>query len=93
MIYMTDKPAITLADITVRVKSFESEQFAGYANSIMSGVNKVEYIEVNGYLYCTVSAGFPNGSDVKMVVEVSYVIGTVQYVQELTFVGNAYQVQ
>ena len=91
MIYLADKPAITLEELTITIISFESVQFAGYAEAILAGATKVHYIAETGYFYATVSNGFPNDSDITMVVNVSYELNGVTYSQNLTFVGNVYQ--
>ena len=90
MIYLADKPAITVEDITIVIKSFESTQHAVHTDAILAGATKVHYIAETGYFYSTVAVGLPNGGDQVMVVEISYELNGVKYVQELTFEGNVY---
>lgn len=90
-IYLADKPNIELADITVTIDSFESTQFAGYKDAMLEkGVNKVEYIPSTGRFYGTVANGFPDKSDIKMKVTISYTIGADVYKKQLLFEGNIY---
>jgi len=90
-IYLADKPAITIDDITATIVSFESVTFAGYRDAIMAGTNKVHYIADSGWFHSTLANGFPDNGDQKMVVNLSYTLGGVDYSQNLTFVGNFYQ--
>ena len=89
-IYLADKPNLAIEDFTITVISFESTQFAGYKDQLMGATFKVHYIQGQGWLFSTVSAGFPNGADQVMVVNVTYVLDGVTYSQNLKFVGNAY---
>ncbi len=91
-IYLIDKPDLTLNDFTMTIVSFESTQHAGDKDQIMSGVTKVHYIkDQGGWLHGTIKVGLPDGHDQKMVINVTYTIGTTIYTQNVTFVGNAYQ--
>ena len=90
-IYLVDKPAITMDDISIEIVSFESTQFAGYKDAIMAGATKVHYVADQGWFLATVANGFPNEGDQVMVVKISYVFNGTSYSQEVKFVGNAYQ--
>lgn len=92
-IYLTDKPDLSINDFTMTIVSFESIQHAGDKDQIMmSGVTKVHYIkDQGGWLHGTIKVGLPDGHDQKMVINVTYTIGTTVYTQNVTFVGNAYQ--
>ena len=89
-IFLSDIPALTKEDITISVKSFTSTTYATYEEQILSSCALQEYNTVTGRVYATVSAGFPDGSDVVMVVSLSYTLNGVTYSQDLTFTGNAY---
>ena len=89
-IFLSDIPALTKEDITISVKSFTSTTYANYEEQILSSCALQEYNTVTGRVYATVSAGFPDGSDVVMVVSLSYTLNGVTYSQDLTFTGNAY---
>ena len=56
----------------------------------MGATSKVHYIQGQGWLFSTISAGFPNDGDQVMVVNVTYVLDGVTYSQNLKFVSNAY---
>ena len=89
-IYLADKPNLAIEDFTITVVSFESTQFAGYKDQLMGATSKVHYIQGQGWLFSTISAGFPNDGDQVMVVNVTYVLDGVTYSQNLKFVSNAY---
>ena len=92
MIYLADKPAISMDDISVTILSYTSVEHAGVANKVMNGTpEKKEYIQATGKFYFTIAAGVPNGCDAVMVVNISYDFDGAQYSQNVTFVGNAYQ--
>ena len=92
MVYLLDKPEITVDDISISLVSFESTEYAGYKDQVMNaGAKFPEYNAATGRIYFQISNGFPNGCDVKIVINISYEYNGVTYSQDLTFVGNAYQ--
>ncbi len=91
VIYLANMPQISKDDLTVTIVSFESTAFAGYKDAIMNGgINKVEYIPSTGRFYGTIANGFPDGSDIKMVVRISYSLDGNTYSKDILFEGNKY---
>lgn len=92
IIYLADKPNISVNDITIIVDNFESTQFAGYKDAYLKhGVNKVEYVKDTGRFYGTVSNGFGNDSDVVVTMRLIYSLDNVTYLQQLVFEANVYK--
>ena len=91
IIFLSDKPNITVDNLKVTIKSFESTQFENYKDTILSkGIENPEYNPENGRFYGTISNGFPNGSDVKILINVSYELNGDTYSKDLLFEGNKY---
>ena len=88
MVYLADKPAITVDDLTITIKSVTTVDHAVHIEQIMAGATKVHYIPETGYFYSTVAVGLPVGGDQVMVVNVSYTLNGVTYSKDLTFSGN-----
>lgn len=90
-VYLADKPNITLDDITVTIDEFNSTDYAGYRDIILSnGVNKIHYIKGTGEFCFEIKNGFPNDSDIEIKFTISYSIDGTNYSKQLTFVGNHY---
>ncbi len=91
-VYFADKPQINVGDINVTIVSFESTQFAAYVSNVINGgVKKIHYIQDTGFFLFEIANGFPDGSDVEIVVNISYTLNEVTYSSTLTFVGNVLQ--
>lgn len=91
-VYFADKPAVNVGDINVTIVSFDSEEYATYESNVMNGgVKKIHYIQDTGFFLFEIANGFPDGSDVEIVVNISYTLNEVTYSSTLTFVGNVLQ--
>lgn len=90
-IYLADKPNITVDDITVIVDEFNSTDYAGYEEMILSyATQSYSYDIESGQFSCKINNGFPNDSDVEIKFTISYSIDGTNYSKQLTFVGNHY---